>query len=57
MANFYRRFIPAAAQVLKPLTDAVKGGQANSVDWTPDMATSFQQVKERLCSAVELAHP
>jgi hypothetical protein len=57
MANFYRRFIPAAAQVLKPLTDAVKGGQANSVDWTPDMATAFQQVKKRLCSAVELAHP
>jgi Reverse transcriptase (RNA-dependent DNA polymerase) len=26
MANFYRRFIPAAAQVLKPLTDALKGG-------------------------------
>jgi cleavage and polyadenylation specificity factor subunit 1 len=57
MANFYRRFIPAAAQVLKPLTDAVKGGQASSVDWTPEMATAFQQVKSRLCEAVELAHP
>jgi RNase H-like domain found in reverse transcriptase/Reverse transcriptase (RNA-dependent DNA polymerase) len=57
MANFYRRFIPAAAQVLKPLTDAVKGGQASSVDWTPEMAAAFQLVKDRLCGTVELAHP
>jgi Reverse transcriptase (RNA-dependent DNA polymerase) len=57
MANFYRRFIPAAAQVLRPLTDAVKGGQASSVDWTPEMAAAFQLVKDRLCGAVELAHP
>jgi hypothetical protein len=57
MANFYRRFIPAAAQVLRPLTDAVKGGQAAAVDWTPAMAAAFQPVKDKLCSAVELAHP
>jgi hypothetical protein len=57
MANFYRHFIPAVAQVLKPLTDAVKGGQASSVDWTPDMAAAFEQVKCKLCEAVELAHP
>ncbi len=24
--NFYRRFIPAAAHILKPLTDQLKGG-------------------------------
>jgi RNase H-like domain found in reverse transcriptase len=56
MANFYRRFIPAAAQVLKPLTDALKGSQASSVNWTPERA-AFQQVKDRLCGAVELDHP
>jgi RNase H-like domain found in reverse transcriptase len=57
MANFYRRFISAAAQVLRLLTDAVKCGQASSVDWTPEMAIAFQQVKNKLCRAVELAHP
>jgi hypothetical protein len=24
--NFYRRFMPAAAHILKPLTDQLKGG-------------------------------
>jgi cleavage and polyadenylation specificity factor subunit 1 len=57
MVNFYRRFMPTAAQVLRPLTDAVKGGQAAAVDWTPAMAAAFQRVKDRLCSAVKLAHP
>jgi Reverse transcriptase (RNA-dependent DNA polymerase) len=32
IAIFYRRFIPPAAEVMKPLTDAVKGGQAKSVN-------------------------
>jgi hypothetical protein len=26
MVNFYRRFLPNCAQVLKPLTDLLKGG-------------------------------
>jgi hypothetical protein len=26
LVNFYRRFIPAAASILKPLTDSLKGG-------------------------------
>jgi hypothetical protein len=57
MANFYRQFIPAAAQVLKPLTDQVKGGQATLLEWTPEMINAFQQVKNRLCNAAELVHP
>jgi hypothetical protein len=28
LINFYRRFIPAAAPVLKPLTDCLRGNQA-----------------------------
>ncbi len=28
--NFYRCFIPAAARILKPLTNQLKGGQAIS---------------------------
>jgi hypothetical protein len=34
--NFYRRFIPAAAHILKPLTDQLKGGPkpAASIPWT-----------------------
>jgi hypothetical protein len=33
MVNFYRRFLPNCAQVLKPLTDFLKGG-AKMLEWT-----------------------
>jgi Reverse transcriptase (RNA-dependent DNA polymerase) len=32
--NFYRRFIPAAAAVIKPLTDAFKGGKSGKTGWS-----------------------
>jgi RNase H-like domain found in reverse transcriptase/Reverse transcriptase (RNA-dependent DNA polymerase)/Integrase core domain/Integrase zinc binding domain len=57
MANFYRRFLPAAAQRLRPLTDALKGGQQAQLNWSADMEQSFIWCKEKLCSAAELAHP
>jgi hypothetical protein len=42
--NFYRRFIPAAAHILKPLTDQLKGGlkPAASIPWTEAMQAAFQ---------------
>ena len=57
MANFYRRFVPKAAQILKPLTDALRGGKRTRLDWTQEMDAAFQGVKRRLVEAVELAHP
>jgi hypothetical protein len=57
MANFYRRFILAAARVLRPLTDAVKGGKSKQLAWGADMAAAFAEVKSCLCRAAELAHP
>jgi RNase H-like domain found in reverse transcriptase/Reverse transcriptase (RNA-dependent DNA polymerase) len=57
MANFYRRFLPAAAQQLRPLTEAMKGGQAAQLTWTAEMDTAFDWCKQGLCKAVELAHP
>jgi hypothetical protein len=32
MVNFYRCFLPKCAQILKPLTDLLKGG-ANTLEW------------------------
>ena len=57
MVNFYRRFLPAAARVLKPLTDALKGGQKGTLDWTVEMGNAFQHSKQALYNAVELGHP
>ncbi len=57
--NFYRRFIPAAAHILKPLTDQLKGGPklAASIPWTEAMQTVFAAAKAALAGCVKLIHP
>ncbi len=47
MVNFYRRFLPGVAKVLKPLTDCLRGG--------PKGATIM--AKQLLASAARLAYP
>ena len=57
--NFYRRFIPAAAKILLPLTAVLKGGKkgAELLDWTSHMLTAFQAIKTALLQSVCLAFP
>jgi hypothetical protein len=50
MLNFYRRFLPGIAHILKPLTDACKG--SGSILWTEQMQAAFQSAKSFLASAV-----
>jgi cleavage and polyadenylation specificity factor subunit 1 len=57
MVNFYRRFFKSAAAVLRPLTEALRGGQKADLSWTAEMQTAFEQSKLALCRAAELAHP
>ncbi len=59
MINFYRRFLPAIARTLAPLTDALRGSGkgATPIEWTTEMQTAFVQAKERQCSATRLCHP
>jgi len=59
LVNFYRRFIPAAAQVLLPLTDALRGGPAGTtpLQWTAEMDTAFNTAKKMVSAAALLAHP
>ena len=59
MVNFYRRFIRGAAGILRPLTDALRGGPKPSaaVDWSPDKQAAFQAVKDALAAAVQLSYP
>ena len=56
MVNYYRRFIPKAAQHLCHLFDALKG-KPKSLQWTPAMNDAFQAVKEALAASVMLRHP
>jgi RNase H-like domain found in reverse transcriptase/Integrase zinc binding domain/Integrase core domain len=55
--NFYRRFIPCAAKILKPLTDSLKGGQKKQLEWSVEMHTAFADIKAALCASTLLAHP
>jgi hypothetical protein len=50
LVNFYRRFIPAAAKILLPLTDALRADW--DWVWSPAMQHSFQLIKDTLSSVV-----
>lgn len=59
MINFYRRFIPDAAQTQAPLnallTGSVKGSHPVSI--VGEALEAFNKSKDSLCSATLLAHP
>ena len=57
MVNFYRRFLKGAAQVLRPLTDALVGQPKGDIAWTKEMEDAFVESKKAMYAAVELAHP
>ena len=56
LVNFYRCFVPHAAAILRPLTDAL-AGNPRSLTWTPDMRAAFRDIKSALASATLLIHP
>ncbi len=57
--NFYRRFVPAAAKILRPLTDSTRSSPKAkaAVEWTPPMAVAFDATRTALGAAALLAHP
>lgn len=62
MVNFYHRFIPAAADILRPLNSLLKPSRKGSststkVDWTDAARDAFDSIKERLASSVLLVFP
>ena len=56
MVNFYRRFIPGAAQTMIPLFEALSG-KPKKLAWNEEMTKSFQDTKKALADATLLAHP
>ena len=58
MINFYHRFIPHAAVLLRPLYSALKKSKPHQIiDWTNDMCESFTSSKAALADATMLSHP
>ena len=56
MVNFYRRFVPGAAQLMLPLFEALKGKQ-KVLSWDDGMTRAFEETKAALAKATLLAHP
>lgn len=54
LCSYFRRFIPAFAEVAFPLTCLLRQGA--SFEWTPDCETSFNQLKFLLTSQPILRH-
>ena len=57
--NFYRKFVPGAANILRPLTDALKGTPKPkaAVEWTKERRDAFQAAKAALRKATHLTYP
>ncbi len=55
-SKIYRRFLPKCAQILKPLTDLLRGG-AKTLERTISAQEAFQNAKRLLAAAVPLQHP
>ncbi|PKI57954.1 hypothetical protein CRG98_021669 [Punica granatum] len=54
LASFHRRFIPHFSSIMAPLTDYMKGGR---FEWTKGAEAAFQEIKERLTTALILVLP
>ncbi|GFS98301.1 retrovirus-related Pol polyprotein from transposon 17.6 [Trichonephila clavipes] len=61
LLNFYRRFLPKAAEQQYLLSEFLKGskGKKNSkpLNWSSEAITAFQRCKQALADAALLAHP
>ncbi|CAI2724603.1 unnamed protein product [Schistosoma spindalis] len=55
LVNFYRRFIPKCALLMKPLTDQLRGN-AKSINLDDTTRKAFSTVKEHIAQAAMLAH-
>jgi hypothetical protein len=57
--NFYHRFLPAAARILKPLTDLLIGGHKGTepVSLADPQRAALVAAKDALAAATCLAHP
>ncbi|CAH8467182.1 unnamed protein product [Schistosoma bovis] len=56
LVNFYRRFIPHAAERLRPLTDLLRGNPRR-LEMNDSARTAFTEIKTALAQATLLAHP
>ena len=56
MINFYNRFIPRAARIMKPLYEAAAAAK-NQLEWTEVATKAFEEAKQALAATTMLRHP
>jgi len=56
MVNFYRRFLPGIAGIVRPLTDALRGNPRRLL-WSSTLGAAFVATKKAMAAAVPLAAP
>ncbi len=58
MVNFYRRFLPSIAHMLRPLMEELCGGKKrpDKLEWSAAMDAAFAGAKQALLSATHLVH-
>lgn len=60
MVNFYRRFIPRAAELQLKLYDLIKSRRKNDstpIQWSGETIEAFEECKQSIVNAALLAHP
>ena len=59
LVNFYHRFIPHAAELLRPLNELLPNltTSTKTVTWTEETQAAFQAAKEALANVTLLSHP
>ncbi|GFV40167.1 retrovirus-related Pol polyprotein from transposon 297 [Trichonephila clavipes] len=61
LLNFYRRFLPKAAEQQYLLSEFLKGSKGKKdskpLNWSSEAITAFQRCKQALADAALLAHP
>ena len=56
MINFYQRFVPKAAHIMRPIYNAL-AGKPTALEWSSDIEQAFTNAKEALAHATLLVHP
>src|SRR5450830_283200 len=58
MVNFYRRFMPGLARIVRPLTDLLRGSPPpKSILWSQEAEAAFVAAKAALAACSSLTHP
>jgi len=57
LAGYYRRFVPSYATVAAPLTDLLRKGSSNKLEWSQAQDSAFKQLKAMLSSQPVLRLP